>query len=134
MGTMAFCDDHWTRLRTAIDERGLSDLVSDNGAVAASRQLDELDDGMLDGTIDWPSFDPLMFAFWNLLANGSRIVGIPLVLLDDCPLCWLIIEHDRVCDGDPRCKGSAGFEEWIDKAADSAQAEWHRRTKSEIGT
>ena len=66
--TMNFCDDHWLRLRSAIDERGMSSLVSDSTAELARRVAREADTGP---SID--SFDPLMGAHMAICANALRI-------------------------------------------------------------
>lgn len=126
MTTMEFCDDHWAQLRRAVAARGLDDLVSDGGAEAASRQVAEFEDNP-----DWTSFDPLLYAMWNLLANGSRIFNRPLLLVDGCPICHLLDHHEATCDGDPRCRTVEEIDSWPDKAADAAHTEWRRRVDAE---
>lgn len=111
---MEFCAKHWDGLRQAVDEQGLSHLVSANPVVAVVR-------GMAEASDDPEMFDPLMFAMWNLLSNGSKIINRPLLLIDGCPICYLLDEHERTCDGDPRCRTVEEVESWTGKAAMSAR-------------
>lgn len=133
---MNMCTVHWTRLREAIASRGLSALVSDSGAKAASNLQRELTDGP---SID--SYDPLMAAFTAIGSNGMTFIGQlggnPLATLSPdapehmrCTICylnWMMDEHDRLCT-DERCekpKGEAAHYEWmIDRAADEQVEVW----------
>jgi hypothetical protein len=114
MGAMALCDDHWTELRLAVEAEGLT--PSANAEIAAIRTLAELEE-----SDDPAMFDPLMYAMWNMLANGSKIFNRPLLLVDGCPICHLIDLHDQSCDGDPRCRTLEEIASWPARAADSAR-------------
>lgn len=113
---MKMCMDHWTKLRTAIDTRGLSALVSESGEEAMSNLLDEANRGP---TLD--NFDPLLTAHNAIFANSVHI-DPHLALLDECPLCHLNHHHDDACQIQG-CKGTP-FEGWIDAAADEAADAW----------
>lgn len=92
---MRFCQEHWDKLRQAIDDRGLSHLVARDGAAAAERIRAELD-----GTADKRTYDPLMAAHWMImgwaleqagasrfpLLNRSEVYHI-LASEDFCPVC-----------------------------------------------
>lgn len=124
MGTdrepMTFCNEHWTELRDAISAEGLDHLVSANPEVAVIRTIAEAENKV----VDLDMFDPLMFAMWNLLSNGTRIINRPLLLMEGCPICGLLEEHERTCDNDPRCRTVEEIGTWIPKAADSARQKY----------
>jgi hypothetical protein len=52
---MKICESHWDKLRTAIDERGLSHLVAKDGAKAASQIA-----AQLNGSEAKEDYDPMM--------------------------------------------------------------------------
>ncbi len=136
---MNICQNHWDKLRAAIDARGLSALIASSGEQAASNTARELQDGQ---SID--SYDPLMAAHWAIASNAAdtiqRFGGNPLITLfsggDDqpahtkCNLCylnWMMDEHDRHCT-EPDCqkpKGDLAHYDWmIDRAADEQVEVW----------
>ncbi len=136
---MRFCLEHWAALREAIEERGLSALVAENGERAAQNTAAELDG---QGSID--TFDPLMHAHMAIVAHAmetvkSRYQQNPLMLMapeEDpevtwplCPLCflnWLHEEHNRICEK-PDCDYPKEYDyagDWIPQAADGALAQW----------
>lgn len=109
---MKICSDHWNALRTAVEERGLSQFVSKDGETAVKR----LTSAFSNTADDADSFDPLMqanFAIWGnaMDAFGSAIVaeGAP------CPLCALD-QHIAECK-DTDCHRESGAD-WIKFAAD----------------
>ena len=124
---MKFCQDHWDRLRAAIDERGLSDLVAKGGERAVINLKSELEDG--------PSivnFDPLMGAHWAIVNNAMNVLGLAVMAPAEngdgqCPLCLLNAWHEDVC-ADPACTLPKvnGYDGWIDRAADDMRAEADR--------
>lgn len=116
---MEFCNEHWTELRDTIKAVGLEDKVSANADIAVIRTMADLE-----GSRDPLLFDPLLFAMWNLLSNGSRIMNRPLIFMDGCPICWILEEHDRTCGNDPRCRTVEEVGSWIPKAADSARQKY----------
>jgi hypothetical protein len=106
---MQFCDDHWTRLRKAIDDRGLGALVPDSGEQAASNLENLLETQQ--PTID--NFDPLMNAQWAIVSN----LGMEILYIDGCPLCYANAEHAK--DKCEDCEDPEhGYDKWIDFAAD----------------
>lgn len=102
---MKICPTHWKGLRQAIDQRGLTLLVSSDGAELAQRQADELTQRR-----SAKSFDPLANANWAILNNALEAGGDYLLGTDgkgepDCPLCELAANSPT----DPQ--------DWIDAAA-----------------
>lgn len=103
---MKFCEDHWTKLRTAIDERGMTKLVSKSGEEAARRTTEG-------------GFDPLMGAHNSIVSNALERAGLELMNANPdgserCPMCFL----------GSHCENCAVIvETWIGKAADGALEE-----------
>src|SRR5258708_5275570 len=99
---MQFCQTHWGKLKAAIDERNLSQLVAKDGVAAAKRLKSEFEGS--DGPDD---FDPLMalhnMLWGELLSRGGLEIMAPN---DDgserCPLCYANESHERDCS-DPEC-------------------------------
>jgi hypothetical protein len=115
---MKFCIDHWAKLRAAIDERGLTPLVSQGGASAAEKMLNATADG---ASLD--NFDPLLAAHNMILKHALNAVGFEIFApnsdgTDRCPLCFLRAEHEKQCTN-PQC--GQDFDKWIDFAADGAK-------------
>lgn len=109
---MQFCQSHWNKLRAAIAERGLSDLVSGSGREVMTR-------------LAGGGFDPLMGAHNRLIAALVSVAGPGLMTIDGCPICEGNKAHDEGCD-DPTCRPN-WYDAWIDNAADDALAEARRR-------
>lgn len=110
---MKFCADHWTKLRAAIDARGLSAFVAHDGADAMRRTV-EGDDGR-------SGFDPLMGAHNAIVANAlsARLGGLAIMTPNEdgserCPLCHLV----AACG----CGADCPFTTWVDRAADDQLA------------
>jgi hypothetical protein len=136
---MNLCQDHWDRLRAAIDKRGLSHLIAQGGEEAAKRTKQELEQGA--GSKE--TFDPLMFAFFAIGANVmdtiSKAGGDPLYLMTPgpedpveisgyeertwpkCGLCYLGLGHEMTCRGCSMPKVD-GYAWMIDRAADDSLA------------
>lgn len=117
---MRFCEDHWTRLRGAIDMRGLSHLVAPDGHVAAQQMAQEVQAGPSPVT-----YDPLMAAHWAIVSNATKFVGLALLMPNDdgserCPLCFVTSQHLEHCQ-DPGCTVK-DYDSWIDRAADDQAA------------
>lgn len=112
---MKFCDEHWARLKAAIEERGLGGLVSKTGEEAARRFMSE----------DAKAFDPLMYSHNAIVSNAVGVVGLVLMVAnedgsDKCPICFL---KETPC-GEPGCvECVAKFEGWIQRAANDAADE-----------
>lgn len=87
---MKLCQPHWSDLRAAIADRGLTHLVSPNGEAAAARIQAQLQPGEPERA----GFDPLLnanFAIWN---NALESGGLYLMTgspdgSEYCPLCEL---------------------------------------------
>lgn len=138
---MKFCQDHWDRLRVAIEDRDLDSLIAPDGATAVAQQKAEFEGGEQTAT----TFDPLMSAHWAIVNNVSTTLqrvspGAALYLLwsgdEDpvegypgyegrtwprCPLCYIGLAHEVSCSGChmPKVDGYAWM---IDRAADDALA------------
>lgn len=124
------CEDHWSALRAAIDQRGLGGFVAEGGEQVAENLRRELEEGP---SLD--SFDPLMNASMAILSNAmtlaaERYMQSPLIVMNgdlehpesECPICclnWLHREHDASCTK-PGCNYPKGerYEWMIDRAAD----------------
>ena len=105
---MKFCSTHWTALREAVEDSGLSVLIAEGGEATVKNLASEFKDGR---TID--NFDPLMGAhnaIWSMAMEivKERYTQNPLMMMADdvehpewaCPICalnWCHAEHDRLC-------------------------------------
>lgn len=113
---MNFCQAHWDTLRAAIDERGLTPLIAQDGQAAVDNMVAQLEQ-----RDDVSNYDPLMAAMWAIDANALKLAGLALMMVREgsadppCPLCFLNIEHKRACN-DPDCQFT--YDDWINKAAD----------------
>lgn len=138
---MRFCQSHWDRLRQEISDRGLSHLVSGDGAKAVAKMQIEL----TEGAVTRESFDPLLSALWAITTNVMRLIdragNDPLYLMavgpedpvaypgfegrtwSRCPLCYLNLAHEVSCT-DPRCglDKKAGYDWVMARAADNVLA------------
>lgn len=108
---MKICEKHWSELRAAIDERGLSKLVAPNGEVAARRAVAELSE-----CVTKENFDPLLFAHNGIVRGAIAAAGLAVMLNNEdgterCPICFCI-EH-CLCDLGEGCH----FKHWIESAA-----------------
>lgn len=98
---MKMCPAHWQALRAAIEARGLSHLVSKNGAEAKKKLATELE-----GRGAENDFDPLLCANNMLFAAGLSCGGLAMLSGDFCPVCKA--EENGVPKG-----------EWIEGPADA---------------
>lgn len=128
LGPVKFCEGHWTKLRDAIYERGLGDLVAQSGERAARNVVEELKTG----EPSLKTFDPLMGAHWaivNRIAEHRPLV----VFCGGCPLCWVQDGHAANCT-DPACPITRQtFEDWIPSIADFMVTERDRLLAAERG-
>lgn len=102
---MQMCKPHWDRLRKAIDDRGLTPLIAQDGKAAADSVMRQLR-----GTDDKSDFDPLMGANWAIMAAAIEDVGLQAMVGEFCPLCSVEKQSAELC------------EEWIDGASDDQLA------------
>ena len=109
---MKFCDPHWSALRSAIDQRGLSKFVAKGGAEAMRRMKAELD-----GSERAATFEPLMGAHWRIVQVLTDIGGAEVIIQDGCPICFANDKHRAGCI-DPGCAFT--YDHFIDNAADEA--------------
>lgn len=106
---MKFCKDHWSKLQTAINERGLSDLVSGSGEELQRRMKIEMEAKKTTKE----SFDPLMTAHNMIVKNALQAGGVYMLNGDFCPLCELNKNAEEM-------KETA--DDWIRKSADGVAA------------
>ena len=111
---MRFCQTHWDRLRAAIDQRGLTPLVSQDGKAAAQRMAEEIE-----GTASDVSYDPLLDAHNMISHRALELGGLGMLTGDHCPVCCAV-EHSRIGDGPDSFRDKAHVEShWIDGPADA---------------
>lgn len=124
---MRICMDHWAKLKTAIEQRGLMPLVAGSGVEAAGRMA-----AASRGVVTLENFEPLLQANMAILGdaieNFSSFGLDPSILFNppdgwpECPICHLnklAQFHDANCTN-PECKFVRGqtFDGWIDRAAE----------------
>lgn len=83
---MKYCDKHWAALRAAIDERGLSHLVSRDGKEAMEQMVAELKGKGSE------FIDPLMGAHNLVMIRSLEQGGLEAMAVDQegnerCPVC-----------------------------------------------
>lgn len=150
---MRFCQDHWDRLRQAIEDRGLGDLIASSGATVAQQVAQELEQGEASPT----TYEPLMAAHMAILSNSIQILGqanpasvqylmqdgetVPADPIDQerypkaedgatwprCPLCYLGLAHELTCSDDGcSLPIKDGYAWMIERAADDQKATWEK--------
>lgn len=102
---MKNCENHWSQIRTAIDERGLTKFVAADGKEAASRLLAQ----QRAGKFTPENFEPLLIAQGMIDRNALACGGSYLLTGPYCPLCELEKNKEYVNESP---------EEWIKNAAD----------------
>lgn len=85
---MRFCQQHWEALRTAIDQRGLTQLVARDGVEAVAKMKADLQTGTTRDT-----FDPLLLAHNAILKKSIEVLGMEVFQPNAdgsprCPLCF----------------------------------------------
>jgi hypothetical protein len=114
---MRFCQEHWTKLKALLDDRGLTRFIADGGKEAVRRLVSGLE-----AADDAKSFEPLMGAHNAIVANAMDAVWLEVMAPNDdssdrCPVCFL----KTICKcGDPTCPER--YEGWLTHAADDALA------------
>lgn len=128
---MRFCQDHWDRLRAAIEQRGIGHLIAQGGERAAANLKSEIEAGA-----SIVNFDPLMGAHnaivSNALSNMPPQAAMAMMTVDEpreaaCPLCVL----NANAPGQPHPNA---FDEWIDLAADDAKSRADELVAAEAST
>lgn len=142
---MRICQDHWERLKAAIEVRGLGPFIAKNGEDAHQRVRQQIingggalhSDGVLAvavGDDAMPSvdpdhislddqrkaFEPLLSASWAIMAHALKGAGLGLMMPNEdgserCPLCH-VTKHPLNPDDGPL------DENWINGASDDQLA------------
>jgi hypothetical protein len=111
--SMKFCEQHFSRMNSALEERGLSGFIASDANVAASRLQSQAG---LDGEIKRENFEPLMGMQVAIIQNSIESIGNETFAdnpdgSDRCLLCHLIATCN--CGRVEEC----GFQKWITYAA-----------------
>ena len=144
---MKFCQDHWERMRKALDDRKIGHLVAQGGGLAIAQIANQLE--TRDVTPE--NFDPLMSMHWAIAGNAIDTLGrsagyllscpegdedpIDVSRISDpalkakylgkkwplCPICYCNITHELTCR-ETRCvlPRENGYDWMIARAADDA--------------
>jgi len=112
-----FCEDHWAKLRAAIDARGLFSFVAKGAEGAVARVESELKDGPTAS-----NFEPLMGAHNAIVSNVISIAGLSVLSTNEdgtenCPVCYVVA--NCACGKGDGCE----FHHWIERAADDVREE-----------
>lgn len=119
------CMDHWSKLRAAVEARGLMEYVAPDGAAEAAMLKDQVEVG--EPTL--ANWDPLMGAYMKIVSNGIALMG-PYILNEPCIICFLNTKRTEdgscACD-EPDCEAKKpgsipDFETWVDKSVEGQQA------------
>lgn len=120
---MKMCDDHWLRIRQALDERGLTPLIGTPEAAMEQAKLE------IEGkSVPTDFYDPLMACAYMIYGHAIRIGGLYLMTSDIlCPICEACkhMSHFPVNPDEPDgpVLGIAGVESyWINGPTDAALA------------
>ena len=142
---MRFCEDHWTSLRAALDERGLTNLIAESGEAATTKLR-----RALEGEDSIDSYEPLEEAIYAIVANVAATIEAcgndPFYLMTTgpehsvegcdgfedrtwprCPVCYLNLVHEVSCDGDrTKCNlpRTTGYDWMITRAAEDTLEHW----------
>lgn len=111
---MKICQEHWDKLKAAIDARSMGHLVAANGRDAFARAVSELK-----GTAEVDDFDPLMAAHNMIAGYCLDVIGLALMVGDLCPVCEILKDYPPIPAGH-RYKSNEEY--FIDGPADSALA------------
>jgi len=81
------CQDHWDRLRKALDDRGIGHFGAKNADDAKRTIITQLE-----GRDDECEFDPLMACWQMIYAEGMKRCGLELMQpnadgSEKCPIC-----------------------------------------------
>jgi hypothetical protein len=79
---MNICQEHWDRLRAAVEARGMSHLVARSGQEAAANTVEQMEEG-----VSPDNWDPLMAAFVALGSKGLERCGMAAFAPGFCFLC-----------------------------------------------
>lgn len=116
---MQFCQNHWDRLRAALDERGLSALVGKDGLAAVQATRDQLE-----GTPDPATApDPLLLANWMIMHRALSVAGLWLMGAEPCTVCATPEGHCPLCELEYSA-GDGSAHNWINGCTDDILQEY----------
>lgn len=110
---MQFCQSHWDKLREAVKECGMDELVASGGKEVINRMEKELK-----GDKSLSSFDPLMSVHWVIVNRLAELGGGEIFLMEGCPMCFANSGHQKGCK-EPNCIWS--YDDWIPDAVDDVR-------------
>lgn len=103
---MQWCVEHWTQLRLKVEASPIASLIASSGERMAENTARDIESG--ETTLD--TFDPLMGAYWAMIAFISESMGpggaIAVLVLEGCPICKVDDVHQKLCKDDPCTYGS----------------------------
>lgn len=99
------CKEHWTMMRLAVEERGMSHLVPADGKEAMARTVRDLEAHQAGEKSDPSDFDPLSSMLWAITA---RCMGAPEEPNSGIGLSIMMDRGDNA-DGMPENKDEQGF-------------------------
>ncbi len=111
---MKYCQPHWDRLRSAIEQRGMGHLTARSGEEAMMRFEEEVI-----GQATKHTFDPLMACHNRVVERATQRFGLALFAPNEdgsekCPVCLLLTLPDD------KGRDRAGLEvHYSDELADS---------------
>lgn len=108
---MNICTDHWEKLKQAIKDRGLWQLVSKDGEEATQCLTQDIESGIAGKKMDPDYYDPLLSATWMIYTEALRRGGLYLMQEKYCPLCE-VKKHLSMPEQDADA-------EWINSCCDS---------------
>lgn len=115
---MKICEDHWTKLKKALEDRKILHRAAANGEKATEELRRQID-----GTATPETYDPLMDCANMVYAQGLNAGGLYLLNGDYCPVCEALKHCPRDAegpDGEIFADEEAIEKFWIDGPADAA--------------
>src|SRR3990167_6798335 len=109
-----FCQPHWDRLRQLVIDKGMESLISKSPEAAQSRVEEELE-----GVATAATYDPLLSAYWMLMARALEQGGDYLLCekpgenLEYCPMC------EVEAQGVKQFNKEGAAESWMDGCTDA---------------
>lgn len=118
---MRMCQAHWDKLKTAIFNRNLDNLISKNGEEVIS-----VLEGQIQGADDKQNFDPLLDAYFKIISAVTKMAPDPMYLFftkedgtEYCPVCEAYIHKDDLVEHGGYAETDEKFDKfWFEDLAD----------------